>query len=392
MMNALKNIYRIWVNELRLVFRDQGVMIFFFLLPLTYPVVYTLIYNTEVVHKIPVTVVDDCRTSQSREMTRMLGATSAVDVVDIAADMGEARRMMAEKKCYAVVHIPENFSRSIGRGEPVKVPVFIDMSLLLRYRTLGFALTDVQLQLGEDVRAELIDAAGGATVMTTGTSVKNEAFMLGDQEQGFASFIIPGIIILILQQSMVLGITMLAGGAAARRRRNGGVDPLAIAAPFWQTISGKTLAYLFLYIPGTLYILHYLPEMFSLPHTGSPSQYLPFILPMLIASAFLGLLIGQTLIKERESSFIVVVFTSVVFLFLSGLTWPRYAMSGIWLAVSNLVPATHGVEGFVRINSNSGTLAENSSSYLWMWGLAAGYLLLNLAVYWLKNKKVEKKS
>ena len=95
---------------------------------------------------------------------------------------------------------------------------------------------------------------------------------------------------------------------------------------------------------------------------------------MLLASAFLG----QTLnyfMKERESAFIIIVFTSVVFLFLSGLTWPRYAMSPLWLAMGDLVPGVWGVEGFIRINSNAASLAETATAFKAMWILTAVYML-----------------
>ena len=62
--------------------------------------------------------------------------------------------------------------------------------------------------------------------------------------------------------------------------------------------------------------------MFDLPHYGSALQYLPFMLPLLLASAFLGQAL-LPMMKERESAFLILVFTSVVFLFLSGLTWPH---------------------------------------------------------------------
>ena len=63
------------------------------------------------------------------------------------------------------------------------------------------------------------------------------------------------------------------------------------------------------------------------------------------------------MVREREMAFMVVVFTSVVFLFLSGLTWPRYAMSPFWYWVGNCIPAVWGVEGFIRINSNGADLS-----------------------------------
>ena len=93
---------------------------------------------------------------------------------------------------------------------------------------------------------------------------------------------------------------------------------------------------------------------------------------MLIATAFLGITL-QILVKEREMSFPVVVFTSIVFLFLSGLTWPRYAMSWLWKGVGDLIPAVWGMEGFIRINSNNATIFDNSHCYLMMWALAVFY-------------------
>ena len=53
-----------------MVFRDPGIMLFFFALPLVYPIVYSLIYNPEVTRDMPVAVVDADRTSLSREFVR----------------------------------------------------------------------------------------------------------------------------------------------------------------------------------------------------------------------------------------------------------------------------------------------------------------------------------
>ena len=49
---------RVFRNELRVIFHDFGVLLFFFGLTFLYPVVYTLIYNPEVTRKLAVSVVD----------------------------------------------------------------------------------------------------------------------------------------------------------------------------------------------------------------------------------------------------------------------------------------------------------------------------------------------
>lgn len=382
-MNWLKSLFRVWRHECYLVFTDIGVILFFFALPLGYPIIYTLIYNPEVVEEIPVVAVDHSRTAESRELIRALDATQSIHITGYASDLAEARRAWAEKECYAVVEVPADYAARIGRGEQAVVSYYADMSLLIRYRQALFAITGVQMDEVQKITAERVMREGGIlTTVVSGLPVETQSNILGDQSQGFASFIMPGIVVLILQQSMILGITMLAGTSRDRRRRNPlGIDPEHLDAGTTVTLLGKTLCYLMIYIPLSYYILDIIPRMFELPHVGAFMDYMPFIFVMLLASSFLGQTL-QVFVRERESSFLVIVFTSVVFLFLSGLTWPRYAFNPFWMAISDLVPATGGVEGFVRINSNGASLSDVSRYYMALWGLSALYF----CTAWLLNR------
>ncbi len=370
---------RVFRNEFRLIVGDIGVLLFFIALPLAYPVIYTLIYNPEVVNKMPVAVVDDSRTMQSRDFVRKASASPAIDIYAYCNDMAEARRLMADGDVFGIMEIPRDYARCIGRGETAHVSFFCDMSLLLRYRTFAAALTDLQLNVISDITGDKIDAAGLGSLTGGGTPMlfESKSNFLGDSEQGFASFIIPGLVILILQQSMLLGVCMLGGTSRERRSRNRGIDPLQIQAPATATVWGKALAYTVFYIPLTIYVMRFIPEMFDLPHYGNPVDYLLFIFPMLLATAFLGQGLN-VIIKERETVFVVIVFTSVVFLFLSGLTWPRYAMSTLWTWAGNCIPATWGVDGFIKINSNAATLPEVGNDFSALWILSAIYMLFAL--------------
>ncbi|MCM1347986.1 MAG: ABC transporter permease [Firmicutes bacterium] len=366
---------QVWRREYYLVFHDLGVMLFFFALTIGYPIVYTLIYNPEIVENIPIAVVDHSRTQQSRRLAQMIDATQGVEVYDYVPNLQDARRLQNEHKVYGVLEIPADYAKRIGRGQQGVATFYAEMSLLLRYRTFLSALTDVELASGSEIRRQAIDIIGLPAQDMNGLPVESESVMLGDPTQGFASFIMPGILVLILQQSMLLGVTMLAAGVKERRRRFGGIDPETIPAGAMTTIWAKTLCYVTLYIPICVYVLNLVPIMFNLPHIGSFPQMFIFILPMLIAAAFMGQAIS-VFVTERESSLLVIVFTSVVFLFLSGLTWPRYAMSDIWTWVGDAIPATWGVEGFIRMNSNGSPLWEQARPYTMLWILAACYMTL----------------
>lgn len=374
----LKALAAVFANEWRVILADKGVLTFFIALPLAYPVIYTLIYNPEVTENLPVAIIDHSRTAESRELAREINASPDIEVFDYATSVDEAKRLVAEQKVFGILEIPADYAKKIGRGERTTVTFYANMNLLLRYRTYSFGLTDVQMNTISQITAEktamlgeLADMAGAGG----GLPVSNENYTVGDPVQGFASFVMPGILVIILQQALILGIVMITGTSRERRRRNGGLDPQMINwAPAWTTVIGKTLAYTIFFIPATIFCLHYVPELFNLPHVGSPKEYLPFILPMFLSASFFGMTLSW-IVKDRESSFMVVVFTSVIFLFLSGLTWPTYAMPHFWQVVGGLIPSTWGVEGFIRINSNNATLAESAYDYYWLWGLTAAYFL-----------------
>jgi ABC-2 type transport system permease protein len=372
--NWITDTLSVFKRELYVVSHDVGVLIFFFFLPVVYPIVYTLIYNPEVVTDIPVAIVDRSRTSESRELVRMASAAPAIQIYSYCANLEEAKSQMASGDVYGILEIPDDYATSLGNGKQAVVQFYAESSLLIRNRAFVSALSDLQMALAQKITVERVSALG---VTTSGSAlpVNSKSNFLGDTEQGFASFVIPGIIILILQQSMLLGICMLGGTERERRLRNGGKDPMSIdTAGTLATIIGRSLCYVFLYIPASIYILNIIPMIFDLPQIGDPLQVMLFVFPLLVASSFMGQALNLFM-RERESAFILIVFLSVLFLFLSGLTWPRYAVNDLWTAVGNCIPSTWGVEGFIRINSNGGTIGENATQFTMLWVLAGVYFI-----------------
>ena len=71
---------RYFLHELRTVFKDEGVLIFFILVPLVYPLLYSWIYNNEIVRDVPVVVVDDCHSQLSRTLATKMDASPDVRV------------------------------------------------------------------------------------------------------------------------------------------------------------------------------------------------------------------------------------------------------------------------------------------------------------------------
>ena len=86
-------------------------------------------------------------------------------------------------------------------------------------------------------------------------------------------------------------------------------------------------------------------------------------------------------IRYRENVLMLVVFTTLPFLFLAGISWPESGMPGAWKAVAYLIPSTFGIRGFVRINTMGATLSDVGFEYRMLWIQVLVYFFLTCAVY-----------
>ena len=152
LQQSLRDWNEIFLSELRTIFSDAGVLIFFILVPLGYPLLYTFIYNKETIREVPVAVVDNSRTKISREYLRRLDATADVQIVSHCADMAEARDLVREREAYGVVEIPADFSKALNRGKQTSVSIFVDMSGLLYYKAILTSNTNVSLSMNADIK------------------------------------------------------------------------------------------------------------------------------------------------------------------------------------------------------------------------------------------------
>ncbi|MDE6272551.1 MAG: ABC transporter permease [Muribaculaceae bacterium] len=387
MKNFFRQYYSEFLREFTLVKGDMGVLIFLLLLPFAYPIVYSLIYNPELVRDVPIVVVDHDRTPMSRELVRRLDATEGIRSIGYATDLADGRRAMNEHKVYGILEIPEGFDRKIGRLEGANAVMYCEMSLLLRYKAILVGATNVMLDMGAEITTERIDEiAPLAETISTGGLMPINNISMGNIEGGFDSFIMPGILILILQQAIMLGVGLCGGALREHPYKGGAILQGSILASMLARMS----VFLIIMIVPTLYVVHYVPLMFRFPMGGDIWQELLFVTPMLFATIFLGFIL-QGVVRERESVFLLWVVTSVIFLFLSGLTWPRYAMNEVWILLSDCVPATWGVEGFIRMNTNGASLAQVRPDYINLWILTGAYGVLAYCVQrWVQRPAVRR--
>ena len=98
--------WQIFINELREVFHDSGVMIIFCFAGLVYPPLYNWIYSIGSVDEMPVAVVDLSQGSYSRRYVQKFDATRECAVAYDCVSMAEAEELMKEQKVHGILYIP----------------------------------------------------------------------------------------------------------------------------------------------------------------------------------------------------------------------------------------------------------------------------------------------
>ena len=209
-------------------------------------------------------------------------------------------------------------------------------------------------------------------------------------QSGFASFIIPAVLILVIQQSLLLGVGTIAGTARDRNPRHSLVPVDKHYCKPWCIVIGKACVYMPVYFVMGFWVFFIVPRIFSLTQIGAKSELMLFLFPFLLACVFFAIT-ASFLSREREQPFLLFVFTSVPLMFISGISWPKEGIAGYWIALSKIFPSTPGIDGFVKMNNMGATRGEVLPEYLNLWILAIIYFILACLLYYreiVKSRKV----
>ena len=377
----LADVLYIWRQEMRQVFRDEGVLIFLVIVPLGYPLLYSWIYNNEAVHEVPVAVIDQSHSKLSRQFVRDCDASPDVRVLFHAGDLDEARSLVSRQLVKGIYFIPSDFSTRINRGEQATVSVYCDMSLMLAYKCI---YQTAMVEAGRIGAGLSIKKSGNYTNredIITAQPLAVDDVALFNPSGGYGSCVLPAVLMLILQQTLALGIGMSAG-TARERNRNGHLipddDPHYNGA--YRIVCGKALCYSMIGAVTSAYLSLAIPRMFSFPHLANQWDLLWMMIPYVIASIFFGMAVS-CLVRYRENVMLLMVFVSVPLLFLTGVSWPQSNIPSAWQGISWLFPSTFGVRAYTRINSMGANIDQVLPEIRILWIQAAAYLGLACVIY-----------
>ena len=370
----------IWANEMKMTVKDEAVLIFFLLASTIYPFLYSWIYNNEVVREVPVAVVDYSHSAESRKFIRLCNASPDVKVAYHCTSLAEAKDLVGRQKAKGVLYFPSDFDTNICRGEQAHVSVFCDMSLMLTYKAIYQTAQAVSSQMGSEIQ---LASSTGFTDRDDEVTVRPLEFdevSIFNPTGGYGSFLLPAVFILVIQQTLLLGIG-LAAGTNRENNRYGELIPIdQHYRGLFRIVMGKALCYFMIYALVAAYLTMILPSLFHFPLLGSLRSLIGLMVPYILACIFFGITLS-CLVRYRENVMLLVVVTSLPFLFLSGISWPSEGIPAFWKGISWLLPSTFGVKGYIAVNSMGASLQDISHEYFVLWAQSLIYFFTSCLFY-----------
>ena len=364
--------------EAKYIFRDRAVFFSFVIVAVLVSFLYTYLYSEETLQELPIGVVDEDNTSQSRQLLRMIDANSGVAIYSSYLNLSEAQKAFQQEQIRGIIAIPPSFSRDLQRGEQPSISVYADASYMLYYKQVLTAAKISATYLNAGVEMKRTSAQGKlpSQVRDEAMPVSAKVVSLYNPSSGYATFLIPVVLVIIFQTTILTSVGIL-GGTMRESNKLRKIYPNSNS--FWGAlpiVMGKATTYLALAMAILLINLGIVMPLFGIPVRSSILSTMVFMVPFVLSIVFMGLcLLG--FLHRREDAIMLIMYTSLPSVMLTGFSWPTVAMPEWLHAFSYIVPTTLGAKGFVSITQMGASLSTIFPYWAGMWGLCILYLVLS---------------
>ena len=368
-----------FVAEWRRVLGIRGAFMLLVVGPLVYGLYYPQPYLNQILRKIPIAVVDNDLSELSRNIVQTLDASGAVRVAVQAETIAEGRKALDRGDAFAVVGIPPETERDVLKGNTAHIPIYADATYLFIFRSMSNGIAVAINTLSSELAARGARTDGSLVKAALASASPAEILLqpIFNPVGGYASYIVPAAFVLILQQMLLIGASMLTVVALAQT--TGGA---------FASVLGRGIAHLTIYLPALALYFIVLPRVYGFSTLGHPVQLFALASLFTLATSFMGQAAGAWF-KHPETPTLIFLGTSLPQLFLTGFSWPREAIPRPVLIAGYIFPSDFAIDGIVRIDQLGASLWEVARDWRGLWCLAVIYFALAvISAAFLKRRQV----
>lgn len=337
----------------------------------------TLPYAHRTMDDLPVAVIDMDHSEASRELIRLLDAAPKI-AVRTYSELPTAQRDLAWRDLYGVIVVPLDFEKRVLRGEAVTIPIFGDATNRMAngqiQQDIGTTYNELSLSYNRDLLKRNGFSEDQAAVLLS--PVVGDLTALFNPGTSFAAIVLPGLVTLILQHSLLLSCTRV------NLNLRGGT-PRSLRQPP-STRFGRYAAQLLIWTVLSMLFYVIWPWIMGYRQTASFFMLMGLVLPFLLAVIALSEFIAEVLPSE-EAVYLTMTFITLPLFYMAGFTWPPQAMPTWVQWLADAIPSTWAIRAVVEMNQMNLPLSAVADRILVLLGMAAAYGLLGTLIYQFRN-------
>jgi len=357
------NFITIFKHEAKLIFKDPAIILTIIGGVILYSFLYPQPYAKQSVSALSISVVDYDKSDVSRDIKFKLNATAQIDITRNDLSERDAKIALIEGKVKAIIIIPAHFKRDIVLNKSPSIAVGADSSYFLIYGGVLEGAMKSILTKGASIKVAnlLKKQVPLAQAKESFAPYSLNIINLFNKNNSYTQYVVPAVFVLILQQTMLIGLGILGGGINERMRRR--EDGYFKEASIWKMYLSRFMIFGSIFFIHMLFYFGYSFQYFEVTHLAKISDLLLFGIAFLMASLSFGLFLGS-LFSSRESATPLILFSSLPLVFSAGFVWPIESLPPLIHYLALLVPTTPATQGFLGLNQLGATFPMILDSYI----------------------------
>lgn len=337
-----------FIQTLGAIFKDKGVLLMLIIAPVLYGFFYPWPYSSEVVNQVPVGIIDYDNSSLSKTLIRYSSASPQLRTQPFN-DEQDAIEAMWRDEIAGYMIIPSGLEAKVKSSQSASVSVVGNGGYFLLNKNIqmGFLKAVSTVSAGIEIKKNVAQGAYFKTAKNNTQAIPLHITPLYNQSEGYGAYVVPGVSILILQQTLLMGTALLIGTLYEQRRHH-------TSARGWL---GRIAA---LSLIGFIMGCFYYGWVFSVHHYARGANLLGSLVFLAVyfpAVAALGCFLGLWF-KERERSMQILIVSSLPIFFVSGYPWPIDQLPVALQYLRWLIPTSAGINTSVQLNQMGASLYD----------------------------------
>ncbi|MBT2561364.1 ABC transporter permease [Pedobacter sp. ISL-68] len=362
-----QSIIKLFLREAALVPKDHSLLLTLLIAPLLYAFFYGSIYMNKEEQNVKLAVVDDDHSRLSWLLQQNIDNSPIVELIHFP-NLEEAKEQMYRGNCQGYFYIPKGTESNLLTLKQSNVVLAVNAARFLPSSDLLMNVQQICLTIGAGVRLQYFQKSKGMSskiAMQNVMPINLDYRPMFNERSSYGAFLLPGLLALILQQTLLIGLSESVAGERQHSRVGEWLKG-GISTGIW----GKGSFYLFLFAAYAFFFLNVNYSLLNLPMRGNGFELsvllILFILTLIPMAQFIGSLFKSQLICLQMMAFS----TYPIFL-ITGYSWPFESLPQAVQWISMLLPTTPFIKMYTGIvQSGAGLFSQPGT-------------LLHLVLLWL---------